>query len=651
MNLLLNRSSALFVSALALGTLGARGPVLAQETELVEGAVSARTPADVPAPQSPEANALEPQEETHTVVLPTLGVTVAARKTVDLATGETTGEAVDQNGQVVDLDTLLAEETALRLATPAAKLHPDLAAVLETGGHNAHNVVLWLVYDSEALDAYDMLLRSELPAEPNEEELEAMEVAMTAFAEGQVQAITEAALGELANIGVDVRYVSTSAPAIFVDATRDQVMAMAASNLVDTLYLEKTEADHNTSANLTHRTNFTYDRGWRGAGVRVAVLEDNGIDPACPYLNVSGWYNPFWADPDDHVHGTAGCIASQLSTRRGGAPNVSLFSANATTYSDTHVTQAADWIATRNIDVTNMSFGGGYGGVLQYKDRYFDFQSRVYADSFVASAGNSGSFVGSPGTAWNCVTLGAFDDLNSSSWTGDVMSSFSDWQNPTTGCEKPNLAAVGERVDTLGMAPDWLRNGYSGTSFSAPFTSAALAVCMALNSSPRVSPEAAMALIMATAWHNIEGASRLSSRDGAGGLHQRAAAMCSASNRVRYVNLYRTSFTNNGYYTYNIYLRAGDTARVSIAWGANANSSYTSTVLNADLDLAVFAGVSATTGTAYGYSSSFNNNFELVEFVPPTSGWYTIRINDYRFNGSSERVGLAWSQRNLDFGY
>lgn len=636
-------SPALFVSALALGTFGARGAVLAQEAELVQGVAPVRTAvvAEVP----------ETLEETHTVVLPTLGVTVALSKTVDLTTGETVGKAVSEDGQVVDLDTLVASETAQRLATPAAKLHPDLAAAVERDDHNAHNVVLWLVYDSEALDAYDTLLRSELPAEPTEEQIEQMEVAMTAFAQGQVQAVTEPVLAELANIGIDVRYVSTTAPAIFVDATKEQVMAMAASNLVDTLYLEKTEADANTSANLTHRSNFTYDRGWRGAGVRVAMLEDNGIDPLCPYLSVAGWYNPFFPNPDDHIHGTSGCVASLLSSRRGGAPAVSLFSANASSYSDTNVTRAADWIITRNIDITNMSFGGGYGGVLQYKDRYFDFQARTYADSYVAAAGNSGSFVGSPGTAWNCVTLGAFDDLNTSSWTGDVMSSFSDWQNPTTGCEKPNLAAVGDRVDTLGMAPDWLRSGYSGTSFSAPFTSAALAVCMALNSNPRVSPEAAMAMIMATAWHNIEGASRLSSFDGAGGLHQRAAAQCSASNRVRYVNLVRTSFSNNGYYTFNITLNAGDTARVAIAWGANANSTYTSTLLNADLDLSVLAGANATTGTAYGHSVSYNNNFEIVEFVPPYTGTYTIRINDYRFNGASERVGLSWSQRNLDYGY
>ncbi|MEZ6015981.1 MAG: S8 family serine peptidase [Planctomycetota bacterium] len=587
---------------------------------------------------------------THTLALPLQGITAQLSKTVDLITGDVVGAAFDSNGERLDVEAALARESALRAETPLAKLHVDLAAAIERDPENAHEVVLWVAYDADALDAEDARLRSELPAEPTPEAVDAMEEAMTAFAMDLVQAAVEPVLAELANIGVDVRYVSTTAPSIFVDASRAQVLAIAASNLVDTLYLEKTDTEHNTSANGTHRANLTYSLGWRGAGIRVAVLEDNGVDPACPHLNVVGWYNPFFPNPDDHVHGTSGCIASQLASRRGGAPSVQLYSANASSYSDLNITRAADWIVTRNIDVTNMSFGGGYSGVLQYKDRYFDFQSRVYSDSYVASAGNNGNFVGSPGTAWNCVTAGSFRDNNNTSWTGDAISAFSDWQNPTTGCEKPNLAAVGEGVDTIGMAPDWLRSNYSGTSFSAPFTSAALAVCMGLNSNPRVAPEAAMAMIMATAWHNIEGATRLSARDGAGGLHQRAAAQCSAQNRVRYVNLSRASFSNNGYYTFNVSLNGGDRARVCIAWSSNANRSYTSTLLNADLDLTVLAGANATSGTSYGSSSSFNNNFEIVEFTPPTTGTYTIRINDYRFNGTTERVGIAWSQRNRDLG-
>ncbi|MCP3918656.1 MAG: hypothetical protein GY711_24180 [bacterium] len=96
---------------------------------------------------------------------------------------------------------------------------------------------------------------------------------------------------------------------------------------------------------------------------------------------------------------------------------------------------------------------------------------------------------------------------------------------------------------------------------------------MTRDSSARISPEAGMAAMLATAWHNIEGSSRLSDFDGAGGLHQRAAARCGAANRIRYVYLSSGSFTTNGYYTYNITLNAGDRVRVAIAWPANANSS------------------------------------------------------------------------------
>ena len=99
-------------------------------------------------------------------------------------------------------------------------------------------------------------------------------------------------------------------------------------------------------------------------------------------------------------------------------------------------------------------------------------------------------------------------------------------------------------------------------------------------------------------------------------LRRRAAAQCASQNRVRYVNLSRTSFSNNGYYTYNVYLHGGDRARISIAWSANASRFYTSTLLNADLDLTVLAGANATSGTSYGSSSSFNRSLSLISRKP-----------------------------------
>ena len=598
-----------------------------------------------------EGPSSEPLRYERKLTLPNLDIELTLLKIVDPATGNVTGGTVDANGNAVELKALLAAEAQLRSATPSAKLTDELTRAFEADPEATLPVVLWLSYDADLLDQHFARLDGALGEEATNAELEAVEAAHTAFSLEYIQGVNSEALNALGALGATIRYTSTSAPVIFIDASRNEALAIAALPEIDTLYLESfDEQDTNNSARGTHRATTTYNLGWRGSGVRVAVLENNGIDPDCPHLVVSGWFNAGNPNPDDHVHGTSGCIASRLASRRGHAPNVTLFSANAASYSDTNITQAADWIIGRNIAVTNMSFGGSSNGALQYKDRYFDYQSRRYQDSYVASAGNGGNFVGSPGTAWNCVTVGAFNDQNSTNWSGDSISSFSDFRDPNTGCEKPNLAATGQGVDTIGQGPDWLRNGYSGTSFSSPFTAGSIAVTISRDGSANASPEAAMAAAMASAWHNIEGATRLSERDGAGGLHQRASARMGNRNGIRYVTLNSGSFNRNGYYTYNINCNAGDRTRVAIAWGARANAAYTSTVLDADLDITILRGSNQTSGTSYGSSSSGPNNFEIVEFTPPTSGTYTVRINDWRFNGSSERVGIAWSQRNRDQG-
>lgn len=592
-----------------------------------------------------------PQVQVREFALEALGVTVTEQKIVDPATGDVTGAAWDQNGATADVPALLLAERAARHLNPVMKIQPALRDALGVAPGDLHPVILWLDFDAEALDKRLAEMRAGFDESLGRDGAKALEAEATKFVMERNRMATAPVVAELRTLGAPVRYVSTCAPAIFLDADQALVLDLASLPAVDTIYLETSDRqDHNSSANSTHRTSTPYALGWRGAGIDVAMLENNGIDPACPHLVVSGWFNAASPNPDNHIHGTSGCVASRLSTRRGASPDVNLYSANASSYGDAAVTAAGDWCAANDRDVTNMSFGGNYGGALQYLDRYFDYKSRFYLDSFVASAGNDGTSVGSPGTAWNVITAGSFNDFDTSSWTGDAMSSFSSWQNPASGCEKPNLAAVGELVDTLGQGPGWLTNDYSGTSFSAPFVSGNLAIAMGRDVSAILSPEAAMAMMMATAWHNVEGATRLSSVDGAGGLNGRAAAYCANADRVRYLSVTPSSFTSTGYRTYNINLNAGDRARVCIAWAANANASYTTTVLNADLDISVFAGANVISGTSLGSSASFNNNFEIVEFTPATTGTYTIRINDYRFDGASETIGIAWSQRTLDAG-
>ncbi len=591
--------------------------------------------------------------ESRSITFEALGLTVQDMKSVNEATGEVRGRTVDQWGREHDLSALRKAEIEARKVHPILKISKDLREAMQHQPTGTLDIVVWLDSDLDALEAELHAIRATLPTDANHAAVKAAEKAMTALAMQRVGDLTKPAAAALRMAGIPVRYVSTTAPVIFLAADAQLILELAKLSAVDTIYIEKNDArDHNSTANNTHRTTTPHASGWKGAGIDVAVLENNGIDSDNPYLNVAGWFNAAAENPDDHVQGTSGCIASQLATRLGTAPEVNLYSANATSYGDADITAAADWCVSNDRDIVNMSFGGGYSGVLQYKDRYFDYVSRTYLDSFVASAGNDGSYVGSPATAWNVIAVGAFNDNDTTSWTGDAMCSFSDYLNPASNVEKPNLAAVGQGVDTLGWGAPWTYDNYAGTSFSAPFTSGGLAIAMSRDSTAILYPTAAMAAMMATAWHNIEGSARISSLDGAGGLHVRAASLCANANRIHGVNLSAASFTSatsTGYYTYSVSLTAGQRARICIAWAAKANSAYSTDSMDADLDLRVYQGAGVA-GSLKASSVSLYNNYEIVDFTPAVTGTHTLKITRYRFDGSSEDVGIAVTQLLADQG-
>lgn len=580
-----------------------------------------------------------------------VGLRVTSVKAVDRVTGEVIGRSVDQFGRVVSLGDVRKAAIEARSANPLRKIDPALVKAIEWTPAATLPVIAWLKFDGAALDRFRDSLRESVNLETaSDEVVRELEANLADFVASSNAATVDPFVRLMRSEGFVIRYVSTTAPVVFIDSPASAVASLAGLPDVDTLYLETNDSkDGNADANATHRTDRVHQYGVRGRGVRVALLEDNGIDPACPHLNVTAWFNPGTPDPDNHIHGTAGCVASQLASRLGSAPDVDLYSANATTYSDSDVTAAGDWIAGQSLDATNLSFGpNAPTGNLRYIDRYFDYQARFTADSYVASAGNSniGSFVGNVG--WNVIAVGSHTDNDDGNWTGDVMSTFSSTGNPSTGCEKPNLCANGQDVDTLGEGPGWLTNDYNGTSFSAPHCTGNLANAMNVSPVAKLYPEACIALLMATAWHNIEGATRLSDQDGAGGLHGLAAYRVATSGRLLGTNVSAASFSNNGFYTRDIFLQGGDRTRVAIGWFSQANSGYTTDVLDADLDLTILAGQGATSGISFGGSLSFNNNFEIVEFTPPTTGWYTVRVNDFRFDGTSEGLGIAWSQKYAD---
>jgi hypothetical protein len=149
-------------------------------------------------------------------------------------------------------------------------------------------------------------------------------------------------------------------------------------------------------------------------------------------------------------------------------------------------------------------------------------------------------------------------------------------------------------------------------------------------------PEAVKAIIMASAVHNIEGSSRLSEKDGAGGIDLEKAFGIANNNQYQTNTVTYSSFPLN----YYVNAQAGQKVRAVISWNAQPDDNHApvSDPLNSDLDLVVFG----PTDNLVTISNSYDNNYEIVEFTAPTTGQYRLQNTRIRFDGTSDRVGFAY---------
>ena len=260
--------------------------------------------------------------------------------------------------------------------------------------------------------------------------------------------------------------------------------------------------------------------GDTGQGVTVAVL-DTGIDNLPDFsgrlvggVDLTGGNNPY---QDSYGHGTfvagliAGDGASSNGQYSGEAPGANLVSikvagADGTTHLGTLISGlewAVDHQNRYGIKILNISLGlkPTESTVLNPLDQAVEavWNSGI---AVVVSAGNAGPFNGtilSPGDDPLVITVGALDDMATTSAADDEMTDFSS-VGPTSpdGWVKPDLVTSGRSVVSLAAPGSTVYDDNpsarigaanfvgSGTSFSAAITSGAAALVLADN--PGLSP-------------------------------------------------------------------------------------------------------------------------------------------------------------------
>jgi len=393
----------------------------------------------------------------------------------------------------------------------------------------------------------------------------------------------------------------------------------------------------------TIESNVVHNLGITGSGVRVGVIEVGGrINTANPYL--AGVVQDLtYSCQHFHAAAVTGIVRSTDLTRRGNAYGSQVWVGGSCGGSSSQLSNRSTAAANWGARTFNLSFGANLGGNLGTLDRYYDGLVLNRWRTVVVAAGNNGATgrVLSPATAYNVIAVGSFDDKNNSTWADDTMSSFSSGVDPNSWIgdrEKPEVAAPGSNINSTTLASPWTGAVGSGTSYAAPAVTGQTALLMQRWTTLQVWPEIVKAIVMATAEHNIEGATRLSELDGAGGVvvdrGDDIARLRHGGRGGRSYNCSQPTWTDLATFT----ATTGERVRVAMAWDNDPAYAQYTTRPGADLDL----WVRSPTGLTAAVSASWDNTYEIVDFTASQTGTYTIRAYKWRCSSNPQWLGWAW---------
>jgi len=569
-------------------------------------------------------------------------------KAVNKKTGEHVTLSFDGQGNQLDDGPGLLAKVQRRRTAKFGRVHESLWNILEQSADtDIVNVVVWPKIKGSPITykkPNDRVIDAPLP-----EELKHLNAI-----QGQKAKVMNL-LGKM-NISAGLQDGDDGAPSVALPLTVGDIRKLAESDDVGLLSFDERKPVLDLSNSIAvARSNLAQNLGFTGAGIRVAVFE--GGPSNTTNLVYAARYQ---ASPpaSDHARLTSACIKNvEPNKPHGHAPNCDLYSANSYDNAALRWAVAPEQVCT----VISQSFHqpaeqtsptlSGDDLLKDYLALHYPYPTIVQAAGNIIGPSEAGEYVNHKG--YNTLSIGSHDDSASLVPTWSVM------RNPSSAHgdrELPELSANGTDVTALGLT-------MSGTSFSAPAVAGVVALIQqASNGILRSWPEGCRAILLASAGRNITGSTwwddvvnRTDGSDGAGAVDAQAGVKIAQSRQlpnspasVRGYDigtLTTAEFGADKLATFRYHVAVGNTAavvKVALAWDslvtADQSGNPLSSTLTVDLDLLV----NDSNGNFVAGSSSYDNSYEIVEFLGAANQTYEIVIR--RWSGTDTTwYGVAWN--------
>ena len=451
-----------------------------------------------------------------------------------------------------------------------------------------------------------------------------------------------------------ILYVSKYAPLIFAEVPSKLVFELVERDDIARIDLcRKVNLEIDSAVPTIHAPS-VWSEGYTGDGVKVAIVEADRVDFRNPYISGEAFI-PF-GYVGRHATEVAGVVASTNLTYKGVAYDAYILSANSIIYWDFALIKATEWALDKGADVLSLSFWTDDDLIMDNIDMYYDYIVENYYQAVVKSAGNRGwsdGNVTSPGLGWNVITVGGIDDNDTADWSDDSRATFSSYRDPISphgDRNKPEVSAVAENIrstetkeyhDTYGTWITRYEDRVAGTSYAAPAVAGEIALLINSKWYLAYWPEVTKAIVMASAIHNTYG-DIIDDMEGVGTIDAYQAYKIVKEGKFRMWNITEEDLPKIVYFNAS----EGERVRGVIVWNSHASCSWfgCSDTLASDLDLEIYD----PNGNLVAKSNSYDNNYEIVDFVAQMDGTYKAKIVAKRFDADYEYVGAAkWSSKYL----